>query len=174
MEGEPLDQFCRSSRGKVFPRRLLRGPHPILRGGLLPKPHLPSRARRTKTAISLRSLGAPALEPPQAPTYSCRPGTDQSSGAAHPRIRRLRNGGLSADGLVWTDRFVSRGAAPRAVKGTQVSALPATRDPAPDSALPGARRRARFHSLNVPFLIGDESGVGGLLAGGLATGICQA
>jgi hypothetical protein len=33
---------------------------------------------------------------------------------------------------------------------------------------------ARFHSLNVPFLIGGESGAGGLLAGGLATGVCQA
>ena len=55
-----------------------------------------------------------------------------------------------SDELVWTDRFVFRGAAPRVVNGTQVSASPATRDPAIDNALPGARRRARFHSLNVP------------------------
>ena len=32
MEGAPLDQFYGSSRGKVFPRRLLRAPHPFLLG----------------------------------------------------------------------------------------------------------------------------------------------
>lgn len=104
----------------------------------------------------------PALpEDHQTSTTSCSSGPDQSSGASHPRIRPVRTCGLSADELVWTDRFVFRGAAPRIVNGTQVSASPATRDPTIDNAHPGIRHRARFHSLNVPCLIGEELALGG-------------
>ena len=106
MEGAPLDQFYGSSRGKVSSRRLLRAPPPSSPGEASPSPSFPTAPRRIKTAISLRSSRAPALEPPLAPTNSCRSETDQSSGASRPRIRRLRNGGLTADELVWTDRFL--------------------------------------------------------------------
>jgi hypothetical protein len=46
-------------------------------------------------------------------TNFCRSQPDQSSGASHPRIRRLGIGGNPTDELVWTDRFVS-GALPLA------------------------------------------------------------
>jgi hypothetical protein len=43
MEGAPLDQFYGSSRGKVFPRRLLRAPPPFLLGRYPQAPHFQPR-----------------------------------------------------------------------------------------------------------------------------------
>lgn len=97
-------------------------------------------------------------------TNSCRYQADQSSGASHPRIRRLGIGGTPTDGLVWTDRFVS-GALPLAQKRAPKFRFAATRAPTLDSAHPRSRRRPRFHSLNDSCLMAWKMSGGGMGGG---------
>jgi hypothetical protein len=106
---------------RFFPGGYFVGRTPFSGEDSSPNPSFPTAPRRIKTAISLRSLGAPALEPPKAPheflPFRTRPilrhfVSSDSSTTKQGAFRRRT--GLD-------EPVCFRGAAPRAVKGTQVS-----------------------------------------------------
>lgn len=130
---------------RPFPPPLLRARLPILR--VLPDPTTAPSGSRLRAPFVPRDLQCLNRHRPS--TNSCRPGSYQSSGASRPRIRRIRNGGFQPTNwfgrtCLFQGRRPSR--RPRAPKALCVAPW----EPTLDSAHPGARRRARFHSLNVP------------------------
>jgi hypothetical protein len=136
MEEAPLDQFYGSSRGKVFPRRLLRAPPPFLLGRHPQAPHFQPRQDGSRLQSPFVPQELQLLNrhwPPRTPAVP-KPTNP-------PALRVLGFVASGTGGLQPTNWFgrtrLLQGAPPLALSRAPKFRVAATRDPAPDSAHPG-------------------------------------